>query len=52
MENVRIIAISGRSQDQDRQRALSAGCEDYHVKPLDPSLLEQMLAKPLGAAEL
>jgi CheY-like chemotaxis protein len=46
LENMRIIAITGRSQDQDRQRALAAGCEDYHVKPLDPSLLERLLAKP------
>lgn len=44
--DVRIIAITGRSQDEDRRRALAAGCEDYHVKPLDPSLLEQLLAKP------
>jgi CheY-like chemotaxis protein len=46
LENVRIIAISGRSGDEDRRRAMAAGCEEYHVKPLDPVVLEQLLAKP------
>jgi CheY-like chemotaxis protein len=46
LENVRIIAVSGRSGDEYRQRALAAGCEDYRVKPLDPAVLEELLAKP------
>jgi DNA-binding response OmpR family regulator len=46
LENVRIIAISGRSGEEDRQRALAAGFEDYRVKPLDPAVLEELLAKP------
>jgi CheY-like chemotaxis protein len=46
LENVRIIAITGRSEDEDRRRALAAGCEDYRIKPLDPAVLEQLLRKP------
>jgi DNA-binding response OmpR family regulator len=46
LENVRIVVITGRSEDEDRQRALDAGCESYHVKPLDSAVLEQLLAKP------
>ena len=46
LENVRIIVITGRSQDEDRQRALAAGCEGYHVKPLDCAVLERLLEKP------
>jgi CheY-like chemotaxis protein len=46
LENVRIIVITGRSEDEARQRALAAGCEGYHVKPLDSAVLEDLLAKP------
>jgi DNA-binding response OmpR family regulator len=46
LEKVRIIAITGRSQDEDRRRSLAEGCEDYRVKPLDPIVLEALLAKP------
>jgi CheY-like chemotaxis protein len=45
LENVRIIAVSGRSGEEDRQRALAAGCEDFRVKPLDPALLEELVVK-------
>ena len=43
LENVRIIAISGRFVEADRQRALAAGCADYRVKPLDLAVLEELL---------
>ena len=46
LENVRIIAITGRAEDEDRRDALAAGCEDYHIKPLDPALLARLLEKP------
>lgn len=46
LENVRIIAISGQSGEKDRQRALDAGCEDYRVKPVEPAVIEEILAKP------
>jgi DNA-binding response OmpR family regulator len=46
LENVRIIAISGRAEDEDRRNALAAGCEDYRVKPLDPAVLVRLLEEP------
>src|SRR5688572_10926256 len=42
LENTRIIAISGHSGEEDRQRALAAGCADYRVKPLDSASLEDI----------
>jgi CheY-like chemotaxis protein len=46
LEAVRIIAITGRSEEADRQLALAAGCEDYRLKPVEPAVLESLLAKP------
>ncbi|OGA72327.1 MAG: hypothetical protein A3G81_15100 [Betaproteobacteria bacterium RIFCSPLOWO2_12_FULL_65_14] len=45
LEHTRIIAITGRSDDEIRQRAMQAGCEDFFVKPLNPVALEELLAK-------
>jgi CheY-like chemotaxis protein len=45
LEKTRIIAISGRAGDEPRQRALEAGCEEFCTKPLDPAVLEALLAK-------
>ena len=45
LEGARMIAISGRGGDEPRQRALEAGCEEFCTKPLDPALLEALLAK-------
>jgi CheY-like chemotaxis protein len=47
LEATRIIAITALP-DTDRQRAIDAGCDEFYRKPLDPMLLEQLLAKPLG----
>ena len=44
LERTRMIAISGNSEDDVRQRAVDAGCEDLLVKPLDPATLEELLA--------
>jgi CheY-like chemotaxis protein len=45
LEKTRIIAITGLPQDEVRQRALAAGCEDVYAKPVDPAKLEELLAK-------
>ena len=45
LENMRIIAISGRSGDEHRERALAAGCDDYRLKPLDAPSLEELVVK-------
>jgi CheY-like chemotaxis protein len=39
-----LIAVTGYSQEQDRQTALTAGFNHYLVKPLDPTKLVTLLA--------
>jgi two-component system, chemotaxis family, CheB/CheR fusion protein len=45
LESTRIIAITGLPLDEVRPRALEAGCEAVHAKPLAPTVLEELLAK-------
>ena len=45
LEKTRMIAISGRADDELRRRALDAGCESLLVKPLDPAVLEDLLGR-------
>jgi CheY-like chemotaxis protein len=49
LEHTRIIAITALPE-ADRQRALDSGCDEFYRKPLDPVLLEQLLAQRLGSA--
>jgi CheY-like chemotaxis protein len=46
LERTRIIAITGLPLDHVRERALESGCEAVYAKPLAPSVLEELLAKP------
>jgi CheY-like chemotaxis protein len=43
LEGTRMIALTGRNDDEVRQRAIEAGCEQFHVKPLDMPTLEALL---------
>lgn len=36
---VPVIAVTGHALDEDRQRALEAGCDAYLVKPVPPQRL-------------
>jgi CheY-like chemotaxis protein len=47
LEATRIIAITALPH-ADRDRALEAGCDEFYRKPLDPVLLEELLAKRFG----
>jgi two-component system, cell cycle response regulator DivK len=37
--DVRVVALTACSMDEDRARALEAGCEDYIAKPVDSATL-------------
>ena len=42
-KDVRVIVITGYSQDEFRVRALAVGCDAHFVKPVEPALLEELL---------
>ena len=39
-----IIAVTGYGRDQDRRRALEAGCDHHLLKPVDPDVLMSLLS--------
>jgi PAS domain S-box-containing protein len=43
--DVRLIALTGYGQSDDRQRALAAGFDEHLVKPVEPDKLAQALAR-------
>lgn len=45
-QRVRIVMLTARGQDTDRQRGLSAGADEYLTKPFSPSRVVE-LAKSL-----
>jgi two-component system, cell cycle response regulator DivK len=46
LAHVPVIAVTGHATRDDIERALSAGCRDYLIKPID---METMLCKVRGA---
>jgi signal transduction histidine kinase/CheY-like chemotaxis protein len=45
-KRMRLIAITGWSSESDRARSADAGFDHHLVKPLDPSLLAELLGSP------
>jgi CheY-like chemotaxis protein len=43
---VRLVALTGYGQAEDRERALTAGFDRHVTKPVDPLLLEDLLRDP------
>jgi CheY-like chemotaxis protein/anti-sigma regulatory factor (Ser/Thr protein kinase) len=47
--SMKLIALSGWAQDEDKRRAAEAGFDDYLVKPIEPAQLEQVIANSCPA---
>lgn len=45
-----IIAMTANAQHEDKQRCLAAGMDDFIVKPVQPNLLYQAMARQLSRA--
>jgi CheY-like chemotaxis protein len=45
MDHVRIVAVTGWGQEEDRRKAREAGCNSHFTKPLSPAMLEQLLTE-------
>jgi len=43
LRGVRLVALTGYGQAEDRQRARAAGFDDHLVKPVDPVALHRVL---------
>jgi PAS domain S-box-containing protein len=44
LAGLRLIALTGRGQPEDRRRSAAAGFDAHLVKPVDPAMLEALLA--------
>jgi PAS domain S-box-containing protein len=44
LENIRLAALTGWGQQEDRRRTAEAGFDHHLVKPLEPKALERLLA--------
>jgi two-component system CheB/CheR fusion protein len=44
MQSVNLIALTGYGQSEDRQRSIAAGFNHHLVKPVDPEVLQTLIA--------
>jgi PAS domain S-box-containing protein len=44
LDGVRLIALTGYGQDEDRRRCYDAGFDEHLIKPVDPATLETLLS--------
>ena len=45
LEKIRLAALTGWGQQEDRRRTAAAGFDLHLVKPVEPQVLEELLAK-------
>jgi signal transduction histidine kinase/DNA-binding response OmpR family regulator len=45
LQNTRLVALTGYGQEEDRRRSLEAGFDQHLIKPVDLTLLDQLLAE-------
>lgn len=45
---VPVIALTSHAMQGDRERAIEAGCTDYHTKPVELDKLLALIEKLLG----
>ena len=50
LKDILFVATTGFGQEQDRQRAEDAGFDVHLVKPVDPDVLNALLAEPSRGA--
>ena len=45
-KEITLVALTGWGQEHDRQRTREAGFDGHLLKPIDPAVLEKLLAEP------
>jgi CheY-like chemotaxis protein len=43
---IRLVAVTGYGQAEDRRRAVAAGFDQHVTKPVDATMLDEMLGRP------
>jgi CheY-like chemotaxis protein len=46
LHGIRILVVTGRALDEDRQKTAEAGFDAHLVKPVDPVFLDSLLGRP------